>query len=112
MPSSRGRIPTKNGNFISALAPILDPSTGEVLMVVGIDLESSVYAATLLRAGLLGLLPALVLGAIALGGLSFVWRRERLPLAQQASWKYAEDFRHCAVRAGCHTDRRPSLQCK
>ncbi len=78
------------GSFVSALAPILDPRTGEVLMVVAIDVEAASYQAALLRAGLSGLLPVLVLGAIVLGGLSIAWWRERLPAKQQARLRYAE----------------------
>ncbi len=87
-----GPHPDEYGNFVSALAPILDPRTGEVLMVVGIDMEASNYQSALLRAGLLGLLPVLLLSAIVLGGLAVVWRRERLPAPQQAGLRYAEVY--------------------
>jgi PAS domain S-box-containing protein len=80
------------GNFISALAPIFDPRTREVLMVVGVDMETSVYEAALLRAGLGGLLPALVLGVIVLGGLSVSWWRERLPAPKQGRLRYVEIY--------------------
>lgn len=60
------------GDFVTATAPVVDPHTGEVLMTVGIDVESSVWQAEIRKAQWVPFLTALVplfllsLGFIAL----------------------------------------------
>jgi PAS domain S-box-containing protein len=91
-PLVQGPVEDEYGSFVSALAPVLDPRTGEVLLVVGIDIEAADHQAALFRQGVVGFIPALVLGAIALGGLLLTWRRESLPHDRRAHLRYVEVY--------------------
>ena len=62
------------GTFISALAPVFDPGTGKVLMVLGIDIMADEWKAKIIEAWLLPLTSALI-ALILLGAGYFVVRR-------------------------------------
>lgn len=78
------------GTFISASAPVFNPATGNVMMVVGLDEEADRWLRTTSRARfealLLSLIPALliVLGRIALN------RRKSLPEARWGLLRHTE----------------------
>ena len=84
------------GTFISALAPVLDPRTGEVLMVVGMDVDAKVSQAAIWRAHWrLRLLVTALLAALLAGALALEWR-ERRPLATWGPLRHLETVL-CAV---------------
>lgn len=87
-----GPFADEYGDFISALAPVLDPRTSEVLMVVGIDIETADYEAALLSQGLQGLLPVFALGAVLLAAVALTWWRDRLPAEQRARLRFIEIY--------------------
>jgi PAS domain S-box-containing protein len=77
------------GTFVSAIAPVLDPASGELLMVVGIDIEASGWQEKLdsARRGPFLLTFALIAGL--LGGAAIVrWRnrRERTDTLRLKMW--------------------------
>ncbi|MDD8024884.1 MAG: response regulator [Acidobacteriota bacterium] len=72
-PTTLGPVTDEYGTFISALAPVLDPHSGEVLMVVGLDILAGEWQARL-RAVRRAPLPAVILLALLLAGGVFVYR--------------------------------------
>lgn len=77
------------GTFISALAPVLDPRSGQVLMAIGLDIEATAWQATLNRERLKAVLALLPLPLILCGGLWVIQQRDRWPRARR--WlRYAE----------------------
>ena len=56
------------GAFISAFAPVVDKHSGEVLMVVGIDMMADQWKAAVARERLRAILLTLLLTVIVLGG--------------------------------------------
>jgi len=80
------------GTFVSAFAPVVDPRTGEVLMVVGLDVESTKWLAALARARWQPLLLTLPLVLIMLGGAVILWRRRQRPEEQRLGVRYAEVY--------------------
>ncbi|GEM_PF-2960420 len=78
------------GTFVSASAPVFDPATGSVLMVVGLDEEAVLWLKATSRARLeallLSLIPALliVLGRVAMN------RRKSLPEARWGLLRHTE----------------------
>ena len=71
-PLAAGPFTDEYGTLVSALAPVLDPGTGEVLMVVGVDVMAHEWEARLEAArrealqGTLASVLVLALGAVAL----------------------------------------------
>ncbi len=55
------------GTFVSAIAPVLDPESGEVLIVVGIDIEASDWQARVEAAKREPILPAIAFIMVFLG---------------------------------------------
>ena len=86
--------PFKNeyGTFISAFAPVFDPLTDEVLLVIGMDIEAESWQATIARARLVHLLFTLVLIVILLAGSGVLRWREGLPGDKQWRLRHAEAF--------------------
>ncbi len=62
------------GSFISGMAPVLHPETGEVICVVGLDVEACYYLARLerIRQGVLGAFAAFV-AIVALARATLTW---------------------------------------
>lgn len=56
-PASMGPATDEYGTFISSLAPVLDPSTGQVIMVIGLDDDVTEWQKTIMKARLV---PALL----------------------------------------------------
>jgi signal transduction histidine kinase/CHASE1-domain containing sensor protein len=79
------------GTFVSAVAPVLEPRTGEVLMIVGLDIEASDWQAEIygirLRAGIYatGMM-------VTLGGLTLVVLRRRRTKEPQGVLSFAEAY--------------------
>ena len=71
IPTTMGPQTDEYGTFISALAPVLDPITGEVLLAVGVDLEVATWRAALSKARRIPLLIAI--GWLALLEFGLIW---------------------------------------
>ena len=67
------------GVFVSAFVPVLDPATGEVVLVVGVDIEAATWQAQVNRARLIPLAFVAVLVMIALVGDALIHWRNRRP---------------------------------
>lgn len=77
-PVAMGPVTDEYGTFISALAPVYDPRTGEVLMVIGIDFLSDSWQEAIRKArqGPLAITILLVLLLLA-GTWAVYWRNQQ-----------------------------------
>jgi signal transduction histidine kinase/CheY-like chemotaxis protein/CHASE1-domain containing sensor protein/PAS domain-containing protein len=78
------------GTFVSAIAPVYDPSGNEVLMVVGLDVEAADWQANRMRQRSIVamLLPVLVIPPA--GAVTVLRYRRRLPAEKCGRLRYAE----------------------
>ena len=76
-PLTEGPSSDEFGTFVSAVAPVLDPNTNEVLMVVGIDIDADDWQARVNAASRGPTLTTSALCLIFLGGIWAVRRRNR-----------------------------------
>ena len=76
-PVTIGPTEDEYGTFVSALAPIRDPDTGQVLMAVGIDVVADDWLAATARAGRKAMGATMAAGLVLLGGATAIlrWRR-------------------------------------
>ncbi len=77
-PMTIGPVTDEYGTFISALAPIYDPRTGEVLMVIGIDFLSDDWQTAVKAARHGPLVITLILIMVLLVGSATIYWRNRL----------------------------------
>jgi diguanylate cyclase (GGDEF)-like protein/PAS domain S-box-containing protein len=89
-PIAIGPYTDEYGTFISSFAPLLDPRTNEVLMVVGCDITADDWEAPIASARLLPILGTLVLLLVLLGGMSAVRWRNSLPADQRQRFRHLE----------------------
>jgi signal transduction histidine kinase/CHASE1-domain containing sensor protein/CheY-like chemotaxis protein len=89
-PIALGPITDEYGTFISALAPVYDPRTGKVLMVVGIDFLSDDWqlAVNAARRGPLAITSIIIL--VLLVGTVIIYRRKRLPEKTRILFRHIE----------------------
>ena len=78
------------GTFISAVAPVLDPRTGDVIMAVGLDIEASKWASELGRVRILPLLGVSLFTLVLAAAVVMLRLRNRLPVARQSRLRYLE----------------------
>ena len=89
LPLTEGPSSDEFGTFVSAIAPVLDPVSGELLMVVGVDIAAGDWQDKLLAAKIEPLLLTLALLVFLAGGAMIVrWRnrRARTNALQIKSW--------------------------
>ncbi len=87
-----GPIRDEFGDFVSAVAPVICPSTGRVLMAVGVDMEAELWRKELRRAIYKpGLFTAILLLVIFLGGTLLEWRGTLSP-EKQWRLRHVETF--------------------
>ncbi|HPQ68802.1 MAG TPA: PAS domain S-box protein [bacterium] len=85
-----GPYKDEHGSFVSMFAPVIDPATGELLMVLGIDIETSTWKWRIFnRAALPTSLVLLVL--LFLFILTWLIRSNRALRRQKATIRYGED---------------------
>ena len=66
--ATEGPLPDRWGTWVSAFVPLEDPRTGELVTVLGIDVDAGRWRATILRAGLWPALFTLAMVGILLAG--------------------------------------------
>ena len=76
-PVTIGPVTDEFGTFVSALAPVLDPYSGEVLMVVGVDILASDWQVQVNAVRWEPILATLVMMLVLLGGTVLIRRRNR-----------------------------------
>ncbi|HAU29243.1 MAG TPA: hypothetical protein DCW68_03925 [Rhodospirillaceae bacterium] len=85
-PITIGPYTDEYGTFISAFTPILDPLTLEVLIVIGIDIDVSVWQNEILDKQLfLGAILLVILSLLG-GSVILVRKRHQLPYPQRSAW--------------------------
>ncbi|MCC8998051.1 MAG: CHASE domain-containing protein, partial [Candidatus Contendobacter sp.] len=89
-PVTLGPQTDEYGTFVSASAPVLDPRNGEVLMVVGLDIQADDWQARVNAARRGPMFGVLILLAILLMGLIAIRWRSRLPAERQERFKHLE----------------------
>lgn len=89
-PAVVGPVTDTYGSFVSALAPVFDPRSGEVLMLVGLDVLAEAWSARLAASRLPVIAGSLILLLAFLAGISAVEWRNRLPDARRLRWRYLE----------------------
>lgn len=100
-PSTMGPVTDEYGTFVCALAPILDPDTGEVLMAVGMDVLADDWRATVNRARHRATLAVLLVGlAFPVGVAAIRQRRHRTTRHRQSVAANTSDPNH--VVPGAH----------
>jgi len=78
------------GEFVFAVAPVLAPDTGKVIMTVGIDMTASLWHSLLIREQALACLRVFPLGLILIAGILLIRKRKRLPENLKGRLRYAE----------------------
>lgn len=89
---SVGPYTDEYGTFVSAFAPVLDPRTGSVVLVVGVDMEAKAWQAALTRSWLVPVLTTIALFVILLSGSVMLERRRRAPMDRQRRLRHAESW--------------------
>lgn len=82
----------ENASLISAFAPVLDPTTGVVRLVVGVDADANHWQVMWQRARADAWSRGIVLLALILLGFVFVWYRPVLRPVWRARLRYAEIY--------------------
>ncbi len=86
--ATEGPVPDRWGTWVSAFVPLEDPRSGELLSVLGIDIEAGRWRATILRAGLWPAVFTLALMGILIAG--FMVRRPNSSDSQTGRWRHKE----------------------
>jgi PAS domain S-box-containing protein len=74
------------GTFVTGFSPVVDPRSGEVLLVVAIDILTEQWKATIAGARMHAILLTMAPVVILLGGLNLIYWRWRLLAEKQAWW--------------------------
>lgn len=91
-PVVTGPITDEYGTFISGMAPVFDPHTGKVLMVIGIDILAEDIQRSITRAQMMPVVGT-VLVLLLLGSGSFlIGYRNRLPEKSKLKFRHIETF--------------------
>ena len=89
-PQTTGLYTDEYGSFITALVPVLDPITNEVILVIGADVQAKTWNAMILRERALPLFLSLTLIALLVVGNGLLSWRHTLSLKRQLRWQYIE----------------------
>lgn len=89
-PIVEGPFSDEYGSFVSALAPVVDPRSGDVLMVVGIDLEANEWQARLNEVRVQTVLEVAVLTIILVAGVLMMVMREDMSAERRFRLRYLE----------------------
>ncbi len=89
-PFATGPFADEYGEFVSAFAPVLDPNSGAVLMVVGLDIPADAWNARIAADRLLPILGTLILLLIFLTGTGTLQRWSWRPVVRPRRWRHFE----------------------
>ena len=79
-------------NFVSSFAPVFDPRTGEVLLVVGLDIESSEWEAAIIKQRAIAFSCVMIMVVLLLIGTYLQTVRKRLADRNLLILKYLEAY--------------------
>ncbi|SDM88672.1 PAS domain S-box-containing protein [Geoalkalibacter ferrihydriticus] len=77
IPTTEGPYTDQWGRFISSAVPLIDPATGGVVAVLGLDIDARLWSRLLIRAALPSVLLTLALAAVLLFGAVLLNLRSR-----------------------------------
>lgn len=83
-PFVEGPLADQWGNWVSGIAPIIDPHSGHVIAVLGVDIDAAVYQQKIAIYGAFGLSITLLTWMLVLK-FHFIYRRVRISRDQQAA---------------------------
>ena len=83
------------GTFISGLAPIIDPATGKVLLVIGIDILSADWEMAITSAYKMPLLGTILVILLLGAGYILIHRRSKLPEPERNRLLHIETYLAC-----------------
>jgi PAS domain S-box-containing protein len=86
LPQTCGPYTDEYGSFVSAFAPVTDPHTGEVTLVIGVDLEARAWSAPIASERFHAILFTLTLAVISLVG-SVQLERRRMLSEELGGWQ-------------------------
>ena len=89
-PITVGPYRDEYGMFVSGFAPVIDPQSGRVLLVVGMDMMADQWQLRILNHRFIPILFTLVLGLILIGGTALLEFRDRLPASRSPAWDQLE----------------------
>ncbi|MBN1142314.1 MAG: EAL domain-containing protein [Deltaproteobacteria bacterium] len=92
IPVTTGPAADQWGTWVSALVPLVDPHSGALIAVFGMDMAATEWNGLLLKALLPHLLLTLSLAAILLAGVVLLARRNRLGGLSAKRWIYLESI--------------------
>lgn len=90
IPHLEGPVKDEYGEFISSLAPVIDPVSGQVLMVVGIDILANEWMWALVKAGLLPAVSTIFVLFLIITGIFLVLRRQKMKPELQYKFRHVE----------------------
>ncbi len=90
IPHLEGPVKDEYGEFISSLAPVIDPETGKVLMVLGIDILANEWMWALVRAGLLPAISTVLVLILIIAGIFLVLQRQKMNPDLQYRFRHVE----------------------
>ncbi|HPE72764.1 MAG TPA: diguanylate cyclase [Candidatus Competibacter sp.] len=89
-PMTAGPFADEYGEFVSAFAPVLDPNSGAVLLVVGLDIPADMWNARIAASRLPPILGTLILLLIFLAGTGAIQRWSWHPTVRPRRWRHFE----------------------
>lgn len=90
IPHLEGPVKDEYGEFISSVAPVTDPETGKVLMVLGIDILANEWMWALVRAGLLPAISTVFVLLLIIAGIFLVLQRQKMKPDLQFRFRHVE----------------------
>ena len=90
-PDTEGPIPDRWGTWVSALVPIIDPQTGTIMAVLGMDIDAGDWNWTVIAKAALPV--GLMLGLLIVLSVAFTARRHRSQL-RESEKKYRNLFEY------------------
>ena len=87
-----GPVTDEYGTFISALAPVYDPRTSEVLMAIGIDFMSDEWRVAVNKARMGPLAITFFLVLVLVTGAALIFWRSRVSVKQGVLFRYIESI--------------------
>lgn len=89
-PFVAGPLADEYGTFITAVAPVFDARSGDVLMAVGIDIPADEWRAQIRAARIPPILGATLMALVLLGGMVVIGRRKGMPTQREGRLGHLE----------------------
>jgi PAS domain S-box-containing protein len=92
VPGIIGPYKNAHGTYVSGFAPVIDPLTKQVTMVISVDMDGESWGADMARKRLTAILLTVSIVTMFLAGVLFLQWRKSLPPGQRRPLRYAEPF--------------------